>query len=90
MIVHYVRPEDEGDYDAAYTRIKAVCGAECLLDPEGEIIPDDFDFVIAPDPRHITDCMPCLVKIAERCGTGCLHSNGSLGGRRRAGRGRSW
>jgi hypothetical protein len=27
-----------------YTRIRAVCGAECLLDPEGEPLPDDFDF----------------------------------------------
>jgi hypothetical protein len=64
-IIHYVRPEDEGDYDAPYTRIRAVCGAECLLDPEGEPIPADFDFVMAPDPRNLTDCMPCLVRLVE-------------------------
>lgn len=63
-IIHYVRPKDEGDYDAPYTHITAVCGAECLLDPEGEPIPYDFDFVGAPDPRHLTDCMPCLVNLA--------------------------
>jgi hypothetical protein len=64
-ICHYVRPEDEGDWDADYTRIRAVCGAECLLDSEGEPIPEDFDFVLAPDPRRLTDCWPCLEKLAE-------------------------
>ena len=64
-ICHYVRPEDEGDYDADYTRIRAVCGAECLLDPDGEPLPDDFDFVLAPDPKQLTDCMPCLEHLAE-------------------------
>lgn len=64
-ICHCVREEDEGDWDADYTRIRAVCGAECLLDPEGEPIPADFDFVLAPDPKGYTDCWPCLEKLAE-------------------------
>jgi hypothetical protein len=64
-ICHYVRPEDEGDWDADYVRIRAVCGAECLLDPDGEPLPDDFDFVLAPDPKQLTDCMPCLEFLAE-------------------------
>ena len=64
-ICHYVRPEDEGDWDADYTRIRAVCGAECRLDPDGEPLPDDFDFVMAPDPKQLTDCMPCLEHLAK-------------------------
>lgn len=64
-IIHLVRPEDEGDWDAPYTRIRAVCGAECLLDPEGEPLPEDFDFVHMPDPRHLCDCMPCLEQLTK-------------------------
>jgi len=67
-ICHYVRPEDEGDWDADYTRIRALCGEECLLGPDGEVLPSDFDFVLAPDPGQLTDCMRCLKKRAEPAG----------------------
>jgi hypothetical protein len=64
-IIHLVRPEDEGDWDALYTRIRAVCGAECLLDPDGEPLPADFDFVHTPDPRQLCDCIPCLEQLTK-------------------------
>jgi len=64
-IIHYVTPEGEGDWDADYTPIEAVCGASCVLDPDGEPDPSDFDFVMAPDPRQLTDCWACLSKMSE-------------------------
>ena len=64
-ICHYVAPEGEGDWDADWTPIVAVCGASCILDQEGEPMPADFDFVCAPDPHQLTDCWECLSKLTE-------------------------
>jgi hypothetical protein len=65
---HYVTPEGEGDWDADVTLIRAVCGNGCFLLEDGEPIPADFDFVLAPDPRQLTDCTACLVKLTEPVG----------------------
>jgi hypothetical protein len=64
-ICHYVSPDGEGDWDADCTLIVARCGATCILDPDGKPLPADFDFVLAPDPRELTDCWGCLSKLSE-------------------------
>lgn len=65
MVCHRVNPEDEGDMSATYTRVRALCGAECLIGPDGSPIPDDFDYVLSPDPLQLTDCGPCLDKLTR-------------------------
>lgn len=67
-LCHCVREEDIDDLDSPYTKVRAVCGKEALLDPEGWPIPEDFDFVIAPDKNNLTDCWPCLEQMAGKRG----------------------
>lgn len=65
LLCHYVALDGEGDYDADYTEIVALCGKRAVLDPDGQVIPEDFDFVGEPDPFDLCTCAPCLAKLTE-------------------------
>lgn len=65
MICHVVdRPDDDADSLAAVT-VTALCGAQAIVFYDGEIAPEDFDFVDSPDSDDQADCMRCLVKLAS-------------------------
>jgi hypothetical protein len=51
-------------WDDPITLITAECGARGIVFDDGEIMPEDFDFVLPPDPNHQCDCGPCLDALA--------------------------
>ena len=62
MIVHIVRTQDEGDWDAPMTKVTAVCKAVAFIAPDGSVIPNNFDFVgERPTCRHHVTCPGCLL-----------------------------
>lgn len=64
-ITHYVPDGNMVENENEYLEVRALCGATCVIDPEGFTIPADFEFVVAPDPWNLTDCWPCLERWAR-------------------------
>ena len=65
MICHIVENYPLTDAPIAAVTVRALCGAEAVVFDDGEVAPDDFDFVDCPDVHDEADCMPCLAKLAE-------------------------
>ena len=64
-VTHCVRPEDVKE-DPLFRHVRAVCGAHCVLGPDGEpSIPASFDFVYDPDLDCEVDCWGCLIRMAH-------------------------
>lgn len=64
MTIHHVSSDNDGDYDAAITIVRADCGALATIVDGGETSPPDFDFVIQDDPQSLTDCWRCLSRMS--------------------------
>jgi hypothetical protein len=56
-IIHHV----EVDWDLPDTKVRAYCGAEAVVKPSADVVPEDFDFVFEENPKRqsVATCEAC-------------------------------